>query len=68
MSDIDTEEPMTRMTAAAFTFGPASRTAVLAAAVSSRDGTRMLDTLLSLPERRYRDAADVRGQLALSSR
>jgi Protein of unknown function (DUF2795) len=49
--------------AAALISGPASRTDLLAAAVAARAPTEVLESILRLPERCYRDADDLRSAL-----
>jgi hypothetical protein len=51
---------VTDVATAAMTAGPASRTDLLAAAVAARASTSVLETILRLPERCYRDVDELR--------
>lgn len=55
-------------TAAAFSFGSATRAELLTAAVAARAPGCILEELLSLPDRSYRNAAELSYCLAQRSR
>ena len=63
VTDGVTGDQVLRVVAAAFSMAPVSRTELLAAAVEAHAPTPVLDALLRLPERRYHDVFDLRGQL-----
>ena len=63
MNDPAAGEQLTQIVGAAFAFGPAGRTDLLAAAVAARAPISVIDTLLRLPERSYHDIDDIRSAL-----
>ncbi len=62
-SDIAAADEVVRVVSVAFSVGPVTRTELLASAVAAHASTSVFDVLLRLPERRYHDVFDLRGQL-----
>jgi hypothetical protein len=56
----ETAEMFDQVVSSALTLGPASRTDLLVAAVTAHAPTPIIQTLLELPDRPYRDLAEVR--------
>lgn len=67
VADGVTGDQVLRVVAVAFSMGPVSRTELLASAVAAHAPTPVLDALLRIPERRYHDVYDLRGQLMASA-
>ncbi len=58
-------DDVVQVVSGAFSVGPVTRTELLATAVAAHASTSVFDVLLRLPERRYHDVFDLRGQLLL---
>jgi len=65
VTDAVSGDQVVRLVAGAFSVGPVTRTDLLAMAVAAHAPTPVFDVLLRLPERRYNDVFDLRGQLML---
>ena len=63
MNDPAGGEQLAQIVGAAFAFGPAAKTDLLATAVAARAPISVIDTLLRLPERSYHDIDDIRSAL-----
>ncbi len=62
-NDIVAVDQVVRAVSTAFSVGAVTRTEMLATAVAAQAPTVVFDVLLRLPERRYHDVFDLRGQL-----
>ncbi len=59
MTDREVSDRLVEVVGPTLAQGPATRTDLLTAAVSARAPTPVIQALLELPERRYRDIGDV---------
>jgi len=64
MTDQETDEMFDRVVTSALALGPADRTDLLVAAVTVHAPTPIIQTLLELPDRHFRDLRDVRSETA----
>lgn len=62
-NDILAVDEVVRVVSVAFSVGSVTRTELLATAVAAHASTSVFDVLLRLPERRYHDEFELRGQL-----
>lgn len=67
VTDTVSGDQVVRIVAQAFCVGPATRTDLLVAAVAARAPSSVFEALLRLPERRYYDHSDLRGQFVSST-
>lgn len=63
VTDAVSGDQVARLVSRAFCVGPVTRSDLLAAAVAAHAPSPVFDALLRLPERRYYDLFDLRGQL-----
>jgi len=60
-------DQVVEVVSAAFCVRPVTRADLLTAAVTAQAPTAVLDALLRLPERRYHDVVELRGQLLVGT-